>query len=218
MAKQVAIILSGCGVKDGSEIHESVLALLHVVKQGAVPSFFAPNENQPQVINHVTGAAGGEARNMMVEAARIARGEIKDIKQAKAADFDALLIPGGFGAANNLCNFGSKGEVCEVHPEVARVCQEFHRAKKPIGAICIAPVIVSRVFGAEKPKLTIGTDVGVAAKLQKLGVQHVNCAATEHVVDKDKKIVTTPAYMLGKNIAEVDAGIARLVIDVLALA
>lgn len=218
MAKRVAMVLSGCGFKDGSEIHESVLSILHVVKNGGAPVFFAPDIPQTQVINHRTGEAAQETRNVLVEAARIARGEIADIKTANAADFDALIFPGGFGAAANLCDFAQKGENCEVNSDVIRLAQDFHRQGKPIGAICIAPVIVSKIFGEENPKVTIGTDAGVAGKLESLGVKHVSCQATEHCVDADKKLVTTPAYMNGRTIAEVDAGIEKLVKDVLAMA
>ena len=201
MAKNIAIILSGCGFQDGSEIHESVLSILHTVQQGAVPHFFAPDSIQTVVVNHKTGEREDASRNVLAESARIARGDIKDIKEAKAEDFDAIILPGGFGAAMNLCDFGSKGTDVQVNEDLVALLQAFHEQDKPIGAICIAPVILAKVFGQKGVQLTIGTDAETASKLTSLGVKHVDCQANEHHVDHDRKLVTTPAYMLGKDIA-----------------
>lgn len=211
MNKKIAVILAGCGFKDGSEIHESVLTLLHLVKQGATPMLFAPNEKQATVTNHLTGDAGGESRNILIESARIARGNIKDIKELKVTDADALVLPGGYGAALNLCDFAVKGVHCTVHPQVQRVVQEFYQAKKPIGAICIAPAIIGKVLGSYGIELTIGSDGGTAQALEKMGVKHVNTTVENFHWDSKNKIASTAAYMLAKNIAEAESGIAKLI-------
>lgn len=211
MTQKIAIILSGCGVKDGSEIHESVLTLLAVVKNGGSPLFFAPGGNQTTVTNHLSNDATGEKRNILVESARIARGQIRDIKELKGSTADALIFPGGFGAALNLCDFGQKGADCTVHPEVKRVIEEFNVAGKPIGFICIAPAIAARVLGPKKVCLTIGTDAGTAKALEKMGALHQNKAVGDICVDEKNRVVSTPAYMLAQNIAEAESGISKLV-------
>lgn len=209
--KKVALILAGCGFKDGSEIHESVLTILHVVKNGAEPLFFAPDIPQKNTINHLTMDTQGEKRNVLVESARIARGQIKNIKELNATSADALILPGGFGAAMNLCNFGEKGADCEVNPEVARVIRDFFKANKPIGAICIAPAVMAKVLGDQKVELTIGTDEATAGKLTRMGAKHVIKQVDEIHIDKAHQIVSTPAYMLARNIKETEEGIAKLV-------
>jgi enhancing lycopene biosynthesis protein 2 len=219
MGKKIGIVLSGCGVMDGAEIHESVLTLLAVDRAGAEPLFMAPNVNQLHVINHLTGVeAKGETRNVLVESARIARGKIRDIATVKAGDVDALIFPGGFGAAKNLCTFAVDGPDCSVNTEVARLVREVHAAKKPIGFICIAPALAAKVLGNERPKVTVGNDKETARAIEKMGAQHVACAVTDFVVDKEKKVVTTPAYMLATRISEAAAGIEKLVKAVMELA
>lgn len=217
--KKIGVILSGCGVMDGAEIHESVIALLALDRAGAEAVCMAPNIEQTRVWNHLKDQeAKGETRNVLVESARIARGNIKDLATVHAKDVDAVILPGGFGAALNLCTFGMKGPDCEVNPEVARLLEEMRKAAKPIGAICIAPAAVARALGAEGPELTIGTDQGTAAGLEKMGAKHIACSVSEFHVDRKRKIVTTPAYMLGKSIKDVAEGIEKLVREVLALA
>ena len=214
MAKKIGVVLSGCGVYDGSEIHEAVITLLAIDRAGAEAVCMAPNIEQMHVINHLTGEpAEGEKRNVLVEAARIARGQIKDIAQVKAADIDALILPGGFGAAKNLCNFAVKGADCDVQPDVARLVREVVDANKPLGAVCIAPALVSRVLGNEKlaHKLTIGTDADTAGALEKMGSQHVKCPVNEFVIDEKNKIVSSPAYMLAGRISEAAEGIEKTV-------
>lgn len=218
MSKKIAIILSGCGHKDGAEIHESVLTLLAVVKAGATPLFYAPDVAQTTVTNHLTDGALGEQRNVLIESSRIARGDIKDLKNLKATQADAVIFPGGFGAALNLCNFAQKGPDCSVNPEAKRVIEEFYAAKKPIGAICIAPALVAKILGSKGVELTIGTDKGTAEAIQKLGAVHIDKPVTEIHVDAKNKIVSTPAYMLGQNIGEVETGITKLVNQVINLA
>lgn len=170
MKKHVAIILCGCGFKDGSEIHESVSTLLAIDNAGAEYQCYAPSGPQARVIDHISGAVeAGEERLMIKEAARIARGKIKNINELSAASADALILPGGFGSAFNLCNFAEKGAECTVHPEVARVIRDFHSAKKPLGFICIAPVIAAKVLGSHNVELTIGADKSTAVALSAMG-------------------------------------------------
>jgi enhancing lycopene biosynthesis protein 2 len=214
MAKKIGVILSGCGVYDGSEIHEAVITLLAIDRNGAEAVCMAPDVAQMHVVNHLTGeVAAGETRNVLVEAARIARGKIKDLSTVKAVDLDALILPGGFGAAKNLCDFAVKGSDCAVNQEVARIIREMVAAKKPVGAVCIAPAILSRVLGSDKlpHQLTIGTDPGTAAALTGMGSRHVACPAREFVVDRANKLVSTPAYMLAGGIAEAAEGIETCV-------
>lgn len=213
MAK-VGVILSGCGVFDGSEIHEAVITLLAIDRSGAEAVCMAPNMEQMHVVNHLTGdVAPGEKRNVLVESARIARGKIRDLKDVKAAEIDALVLPGGFGAAKNLCDFAVKGAECEVHPEVTRLIREIIAERKPLGAICIAPAVLARVLGTDQVvhKLTIGSDKDTAQALTDMGAEHVNCPVTECVIDKENKLVSTPAYMLAGHISEAAEGIEKAV-------
>lgn len=212
MAK-IGVVLAGCGVYDGSEIHEAVITLLALDRAGVEVLCMAPDVEQG-VVNHLTGeAVEGATRNVLEEAARIARGNISNIAEVKATDIDALILPGGFGAAKNLCNFAVKGPECEVQPEVARLIREVVAAKKPLGAICIAPAVVSKVLGEDKlpHQLTIGTDIGTAQALTAMGSTHVDCDVRNCVIDKDNKLVTTPAYMLAGCISEAADGIEKTV-------
>lgn len=213
MAK-VGVILSGCGVYDGSEIYETTITLLALDRAGAEAVCMAPDIPQMHVVNHLTGeVAEGETRNVLVEAARVARGKIENIRDVKVDDFDALILPGGFGAAKNLSDFAVKGADCEVNPDVARLVRDTVKAKKPLAAVCIAPALVSRVLGSEKlaHKLTIGTDEQTAGALQSMGTEHVSCPVREFVVDQENKIVSTPAYMLAGRISEAAEGIEKTV-------
>lgn len=213
MAK-VGVVLSGCGVYDGSEIHEAVITLLALDRNGAEAVCMAPNIDQLHVVNHLTGeVAEGESRNVLVESARIARGNIRDIAEVKADELDALILPGGFGAAKNLCNFAVKGAECDVNPEVARLVRDIVAAKKPLAAVCIAPALVARVLGEDKVphQLTIGTDADTAAAIKTMGATHIDCPCTSFVIDRDNKIVSTPAYMLAGSIAEAAEGIEKTV-------
>lgn len=211
MKKKIGIVLSGCGVYDGSEIHEAVFTLLAIDRYGAEAVCMAPNAEFP-VVNHLTGEDTGLTRNALVEGARIARGKIRDIAGVKAADIDAIVFPGGFGAAKNLCNFAVKGAGAEVLPEVARLLQEMVAAKKPVCAICIAPALVAAALGKVcAPQLTIGTDEGTAAAINQTGSTHVNCPVTGFVVDEKNRIVSTPAYMLAGSISEAYEGIDKAV-------
>ena len=216
----VGVCLSGCGVFDGSEIHEAVLTLLALDQAGAQFVCCAPDIDQADVIDHRgQSPLPGKVRNVLIESARIARGEIKNVAELHAGDLDALIFPGGFGAAKNLCDFAAEGSDCTITPEVDRLIGEMMEAGKPMGAICISPVVIARAAGkrGKRPVLTIGNDAGTAAAIEKMGARHQDCPVTDHVVDRDLKIVSTPAYMLGRGPAEVYAGIQKLVNDVLAL-
>ncbi|MCC7519693.1 MAG: isoprenoid biosynthesis glyoxalase ElbB [Verrucomicrobiae bacterium] len=219
MKKRIGVLLSGCGVQDGTEIHEAVLLLLAIDRAGAEACCYAPNAPQRVVVNHFTGEeSGGERRNILVESARIARGKIRSIGELKASNVDALILPGGFGAAKNLSDFAFRRANCTVHSEVGRILREMHAAGKPLGFVCIAPALAARVLGEEHPKLTIGNDPATADALRGMGAEHIECGATEIVEDPGRKIVSTPAYMLGTGIAEVAEGIEKLVKRVVALA
>lgn len=217
MPHRVGVILSGCGFKDGAEVHESVCTLLALDRMGVETICMAPNIEQAQVTNHLTGENVNEKRNVLVESARIAGGKIKDIKDVKADDLDALVMPGGFGAALNLSDFAAKGPDSTVNVDVARLVREVHKAGKPICAICIAPAVVAKVLGEEHPVLTIGNDKGTADALEKCGAKHETCAVRDFVVDNERKIVTTPAYMLGPSVAHVAEGIEKAVRETVAM-
>jgi enhancing lycopene biosynthesis protein 2 len=205
------VILSGCGVFDGSEIHESVSTLIALDRHGATYQCMAPNK-EFEAVNHLTKQPSGEKRNMLVEAARIARGNILDLAKVKGGDYDGFVLPGGFGAAKNLSTFGAEGEKCSVDLQVARVLREAHDAGKPIGFICIAPAVGAKVFGQSlHPTLTIGQDAGTAAKLEKLGAHHQTCGVRDFAVDEKNRILSTPAYMDAKTIKDVLEGIDKLV-------
>jgi len=212
----VLVVLSGCGVYDGSEIHESVIALLHLDRHGANVTFAAPDTSQMHVINHLTGEEMNETRNVRVESARIARGEVKDIATVKAAGFDAVIFPGGFGAAKNLCNFAVQGADCDVHPDVERVLREAHEAGKVIGLICISPTIGAKVFPGAT--VTIGTDQETASAIEQMGSKHQDRPTEEICVDEVHRIVSTPAYMSAQRIYQAYEGIGKLVDKVLELA
>jgi enhancing lycopene biosynthesis protein 2 len=216
--KRIAVVLSGSGVFDGSEIHEACAALLELQRRGAKAVCCAPTGPQMHVIDHQAGAPSeGESRDIRSEAARIARGAVATPAEIDVDAIDGVLMVGGFGAAKNLCDFAVEGANCSVNDEVATFLRAAHSAGKPIGAMCIAPVILGRLFGDDHPRLTIGKDPETAAALEKMGVQHVECDVRDCVVDEDQRIVTTPAYMLAGDIEEVFDGAAVFVERLLAL-
>jgi enhancing lycopene biosynthesis protein 2 len=216
MSKKVAVILSGCGVYDGAEIYESVITLLRLDQRGAQVKCFAPNIAQLHVINHLTGEEMPESRNVLVESARIARGEVKDLREADVEDFDALIIPGGFGSAKNLSNFAVEGTGCTIQPEVLALTEAFAEAGKPVGLICISPALAAKIYGPGVT-CTIGNDAETAAAMNKMGATHKECAVSDIVEDKARKLVSTPAYMLAQSISEAASGINKLVDRVLEL-
>lgn len=216
MTKKVAVILSGCGVYDGAEIHESVITLLRLDQRGAQVQCFAPNIPQLHVIDHLTGEQTSETRNVLVESARIARGQVKDIREADVSEFDALIVPGGFGAAKNLSNFAVEGDKCTVQPAVLALAEAFAEAGKPVGLMCISPALAAKIYGPGVV-CTIGNDAGTSAAVVKMGGTHEECDVHDIVEDTQRKLVTTPAYMLATSISDAASGIYKLVDRVLEL-
>lgn len=213
---KIAVILSGCGVFDGSEIYESTLTLLALDQAGAEYQCMAPDIDQMHVINHLTGQEMDEKRNVLIEAARIARGDIINLADADSSDYDALIVPGGFGAAKNLSDFAVKGADMSVNKGVKSLIQAMHKAGKPVGLICIAPAMTPRLFG-EGAICTIGDDPDTASAIEAMGGVHQKCPVEKIIIDRERKIVTTPAYMLAERISEAASGINKLVSEVLAL-
>lgn len=224
MNAKVAVVLSGCGVYDGSEIHEASAVLVHLSRNQAQVSMFAPNIDQMHTINHTKGEPMEPNRNVLIESARIARGKVEALSGLQANGFDAVIFPGGFGAAKNLSSFASEGADLKVIPDVERVLKEFHEAKKPVGLCCIAPVLAAKVIpGCE---VTVGSDeeeggkwpyAGTAGAIEKLGAKHVKKAVTEAHVDMNNKIVTAPAFMCETGVHEIFDGIGEMVTNVLKL-
>jgi|SRR3990167_4396272 len=212
--KKIAVILSGCGVFDGSEIHEAVCTLLAIDLENAEYICFAPNISQTRVVNHLTQQPVNQQRNVLEESARIARGKIQDIKNANAHDFDAAIYPGGHGAALNLSNFGTKNADMSVNADVLTFARAMKNAKKPQGFICIAPTMISAIYGPGILQ-TIGCDASTTAAIEKMGGKHVECTVLKVVVDKEHCVVSTPAYMLATRISEVFLGVSQLVKDIL---
>jgi enhancing lycopene biosynthesis protein 2 len=216
LQKRVGVVLSGCGYLDGAEIHEATCTLLSLDRRGAEVVAAAPDIDQLHVVDHVKGApAEGERRNVLEESARLVRGRISALARLSARDLDALVFPGGFGVAKNLCTFAVDGRGMHVLPDVERLVREMRSAGKPMGFVCIAPVIAARLLGAEGVKVTIGDDPETAAAVESWGARHVNCRVDEITVDERLRVVSTPAYMLGPWIAPVAAGIDKLVSAVL---
>ena len=209
----IGVLLSGSGVNDGSEIHESVIAMLALDRAGAEMLLMAPNIDQMHVINHYTGQEMDEFRNVLVESARIARGNIKDMAEVSGSDLDALIIPGGFGVAKNLSDYAMSGAECSINPDVYRLISEMILLKKPIGAICIAPTMMAKILAEQNQSatMTIGKDETTAKDIEAMGSTHKECLAEEIVIDEENNIVTTPAYMDAKNISEAADGIEKLV-------
>jgi enhancing lycopene biosynthesis protein 2 len=218
MKPRIGVVLSGCGVMDGSEIHEATLTLYFLDKHGAEIACFAPDKEQSDVVDHTKGKAVAETRNVLRESARIARGQVSDIAAAKADDVDAVILPGGFGAAKNLSTFAKDGAGCTVDAGVSKLLKAVHAQGKPVGALCIAPALVAALFGSEHIDLTIGTDPGTASAIEQMGARHVSARPDEIVVDAKNKIVSTPCYMTARSISEVGAGIEKAVLKVIELA
>lgn len=212
---RIGVVLSGCGNQDGAEIHESVLTLWAIHKQGADYQCFAPNIPQHHVLNFITGEQLPEQRNVLVESARIARGDIKDLKDFDPEDFDAVIFPGGLGAAKNLSTFAFDGPHCVVNEDVERVVREMAAERKPIGALCIAPAVIAKILG--DVKVTVGQDRSAADALKQMGATTQETTHGEIVVDAGKKIVTTPCYMLDARVDQIAEGAENLVKAVIGL-
>ncbi|AGV20400.1 MULTISPECIES: isoprenoid biosynthesis glyoxalase ElbB [Vibrio] len=215
--KKVAVILSGSGVYDGSEIHEAVLALYAIEKAGATWHCFAPNIDQLHVINHLTGDEMDETRNVLIESARIARGNIDDVAKLNVDEYDALLLPGGFGAAKNLTDFAVSGAECSINTHVAQACRAFANAKKPAGYLCISPVIIPMIY-EQGVKGTVGNDEAVSIAFNQMGGEHTTCPVEDIVFDEKHLVLSTPAYMLAENISQAASGIEKLVSKLIKIA
>ena len=211
---KIGVVLSGCGVNDGSEIHESVITMLELDRAGAEMVLMAPNIDQLHVINHATGEEMEDSRNVLIESARISRGNIEDIAGVTSENLDALIFPGGFGVAKNLSDYAMAGMECSINPDVLRLSREVHNDGKPIGVICIAPAIMAKILAGET-ELTIGFDEQTASDIDAMGAKHVLCPVDEIVVDKEKKVVSTHAYMEAQSIKQAASGIEKLVAEIL---
>jgi enhancing lycopene biosynthesis protein 2 len=216
--KRIGVLLSGCGVYDGSEIHEAVLTLLALDKAGAEAVCLAPDIAQHHVINHCTGEAmPGESRNVLIESARIARGVISDLKKIDTLALDGLILPGGYGAAKNLSDYAFKGSDCLIEPDVAKAVSSFYKTGKPVGFLCISPVIAAKVLGHEGIELTIGNDTETAAAIEAMGAKHIPCKVSGTHISKKGAVISTPAYMLGPGIGDIAEGIEKLVNELLSM-
>uniref|UniRef100_A0A6J0SS37 Glutamine amidotransferase-like class 1 domain-containing protein 3, mitochondrial isoform X2 n=2 Tax=Pogona vitticeps TaxID=103695 RepID=A0A6J0SS37_9SAUR len=223
--RRVALILAGCGVFDGSEIHEASAVLVHLSRAGAEVKIFAPNIEQMHVVDHLKGSPSEEKRNVLVESARLARGNIQDLADLNDGEFDAVIFPGGFGVAKNLCSWAVEGKNCTVNAQVKSTLEAFHNAKKPIGLCCISPVLAAKVFpGCE---VTVGQnknidgrfpDAETASAIEELGCKHICKDVNEAHVDSTNKIVTTCAFMCKAPLHEIFDGIGAMVTEVLKLA
>lgn len=209
MKKKIAIIIGGCGHRDGSEIHETTMTMLAVEEHGATYQIFAPNRNQYHVLNHLDGTEMHEQRNMLVEAARIARGNILPLENFDVNQFDAVIFPGGFGVAKNFFNYAFKGMDCEVDEQIAHIIQSVHQAGKPIGALCISPVLMAKILG--NIIVTIGQDAKTARDIEQMGATNVNTSNGDVVTDKKNKIFSTPCYMLDANLVDIHEDAYNLV-------
>jgi enhancing lycopene biosynthesis protein 2 len=212
--KKIGVMLSGCGVFDGAEIHEATLTLLSIDQQGAQAVCMAPDMTF-DVIDHISQQPSGDKRNVLKESARIARGNIQNAKDVNTQDIDALILPGGFGAAKNLSDFAIKGPDASVHPEVQRILNEMISNKKPIGAICIAPATVAKALAKHQVNVTIGNDQGTAQAIESTGAKHTQCSVNDICIDEANNVISTPAYMLGPGIKDVAVGINKLVTEVI---
>jgi enhancing lycopene biosynthesis protein 2 len=215
---RIGVLLSGCGVKDGAEIHEAVLTLLALDRAGVEVVCMAPDKDQQDVIDHRSDKTMNQKRNMLTESARIARGNIQSIKEIDPSELDGLVIPGGNGAAKSLCTFAAKKEACTVDPEVAALLVALHKKGRPIAALCIAPTILASLFGKEhRPEITVGTDRETAEAIEKMGAQHVSVEPTQVVIDTENRFVTTPCYMTSSRISDVATGAEKAVTALLSL-
>ena len=211
--KKIAVVLSGCGVYDGAEIHEAVLTMFAIASNGAVYEVFAPDIDQHHVVNHLTGTEMDETRNVLIESARIARGKIKALSEFSGKEFDAIIFPGGFGAAKNLSTFALDGSNCKVDSDVEAAIKEMISLGKPVGALCISPVILAKILG--DVELTIGDDAGTIQAIEEMGATHKATTHGEVVVDQQHKIVTTPCYMLDARITQIEEGARNVVKTIL---
>lgn len=214
--KKIAVVLSGCGVYDGAEIHEATLTMLAIAQQGAEYQCFAPDMEQAHVVNHITGEEMNETRNVLVEAARIARGNVKPLSEYKASEYDAIVFPGGYGAAKNLCTFAFDGADCSVNKDVENAIRSTVVAEKPVGALCISPALIAKVLG--DVTVTIGDDKETIENIEKAGATHTATTHGEIVVDEKYKVISTPCYMLDATIGQIADGANNVIAKILEMA
>lgn len=210
---KIGVLLSGCGVFDGTEIHEAVLTLLAIQEAGHEYVCIAPDVDQHHVINHTNGEEMNEKRNVFVESSRIARGEITKLSDIDPADIDALVLPGGFGAAKNLTTWAFKGPESEILPEVKLLLVNLVNIGKPICALCVTPTVVAKAFEGSDihPQLTLGNteqdseyDIqGFSDGLAAVGAQPVMKTTDDILVDTANKIVSAPCYMMKTDVVGV---------------
>jgi enhancing lycopene biosynthesis protein 2 len=215
--KKIAVILAGAGYLDGAEITETTSTLIHLSKEGADYQVFAPNVDL-KVVDHMTGKETGETRNVLSESARISRGNVQDLNELNPNNFDAVVMPGGYGVAKNLSTFAYEGPSGKINPKLNEVLNSFFEQSKPIGAICISPAVVSQALGDKNPVLTIGNDTDTAQAIEKLGGTHEECVVTDYISDRENKILSTPAYMYDAKPHEVFEGIGKLVKELVEMA
>ena len=210
-----AVIISGCGVYDGAEIQETIMTLLAIDKNGGTYEIFAPDVKQHHVVNHITGEEMNETRNVLIESARIARGNIRSLDDYDINDFDALILPGGFGVAKNLCTYAFDGTDCNVDRVVEKVIKDTHAAGKPIGALCISPVLITKILG--EVDVTIGEDKTTALHIEEMGGVHFTTRNGEVVIDNKNRVVTNPCYMLEASISDIANGAENVVKSIIEL-
>jgi len=207
--KKFAVVLAGCGVFDGAEIHEATLTMLEIKSQGADYQCFAPDIPQHHVINHLNGEETKESRNVLVESARIARGNIKELSKLNSDDFDALIFPGGFGVAKNLSTIAFEGENAKVNQDVEKVVKSFYGQKKPIGALCLSPALIAKIIG--DVQVTVGNDKEAIETIEKMGGTHIETTHGDVVYDEENNLFTTPCYMLDADIIQIHDGAYNIV-------
>ena len=217
MKRKVAVVFSGCGYLDGSEITEAVSCLIALSEEGAEVEIFAPRMQQAEV-NHLTGELSGGQRDLYEDAARIARGKLRDLEELREADFDALVLPGGYGAAKSLSDFATQGAKGKVLPGLAKCMRDFHSASKPIAVFCIAPAVLALALGDQHPVITIGNDVATSQELAKTGAELIECRVDDFVTDRHNKIISSPAYMYEANPHEVFRGIRAAIHELIEMA
>ena len=218
MKKNIAVILSGCGVYDGAEITEAVSTLIALSKAGANYQCFSLDQNKTHIIDHTKGEVADDSRNILVESARIARGNVKEISTLSAKDYDGIIFPGGFGVAKNFCDFATAGENMVVDENIKNFLVSFKQTNRPIGALCIAPVLLARIFGELNPEVTVGDNGDIEKVLASWGANPQKCSVDDCVIDRHNKFVSSPAYMLGQSIIDISAGVEKLVKETLAMA
>jgi enhancing lycopene biosynthesis protein 2 len=207
--KKFAVIIAGCGVYDGAEIHEATLTLWAIDKLGHQYDIFAPDIPQHHVINHLTGEAMQEKRNVLVESARIARGKIKPLDKLITEYYDALVLPGGFGVAKNLSTFAFEGANCDINADLNNVVRHFAASGKPIGGLCIAPAILAVIL--REVEVTIGKDPSTIEQIEKSGAKHVVTDHGEVYFDEETNLFTTPCYMLDASISQIADGVEAII-------